>query len=180
MASNTRIAAVTVACVAALVTGCGSDTGGAANTSAAAPNPTGARFPDITADDPASLYRTANFDRLRTIAAVYVGKRARVRSIRLVPGGAHISLALGDGLGRDISIDSTGGYLSADVAKLPGDPPTFVLSALDTASPEKLATQVGGPVDHMTASPGSDGGIHWAAYPAGGGPVYRLTTHPPR
>jgi hypothetical protein len=163
--------------------GCGSShaTSGARGTDTR--NPTGATFPAISAGDAASLYRPKNFGLTLSVAEYYLGPDRRLRSLRLIPGGVDFSVDLGDGLGKDISVDSTGGYLSGPTVKLSGEPRSFPLSSVDRATPSKLAKLLDGRVDHMVANPDSDGLPTWLAFPAGGGAPTHLTpparTRPP-
>jgi hypothetical protein len=150
---------------------------GAPKTAAAvAPNPTGAQFPEISATDPDSLYRPDRFKRALVIAGAYIGPDAKMRSLRLVPGGVDISVVV-DADGRrvkDISVDSTGGYLGNDVRTLHAPARAVALSALDASAPVRLE-RTAGRIDHMTATPNAGGGVDWAAYPVGGGAPTRLT-----
>ncbi len=135
--------------------------------------------PTLSSTDPSSLYRTDNFKRALTIAGVYLGAGAKVRSVLLVPGGLDVSVALGPrGLqGKEISIDATGGYLSGNVVALKRPGRTYMLTSLDPSTPAALMSRLaaaGKRVGHLRVTAGVRGGVEWLAYPVGGGRPYRL------
>jgi hypothetical protein len=137
------------------------------------------RPPELSPADASSLFRTANFERSLRIARYILGAHARVRSLRLVPGGVDIAVTV-DGRGKEISLDDTGGELKGPDVTLKGTEPTFALSALDASTPMGLVSELGeshqlpsAHIEYLLARPATGGGIEWLVYPTGGGRPYR-------
>jgi hypothetical protein len=137
----------------------------------------------LSASDPRSLFRTANFARALAAVHKHFGSEARFNNFVVYPGYLSATVVTSPSTSTDVYVNAAGKYEPSD-GGTPGGMPTFSVTKIRADAPavlaQRIAIQAGTPLSqlhYMVAEQELiENRFHWLIYPLTGNRVEYFET----